>query len=537
MGEAEFPASPVPPVPRSCLAYPPTFTQPTLYNVHPALPPHNHLQHYYYTPFDDTDISPSEEDVFVAVNLPVNDSTGNDAPSPNAPSSSSAVYNTGGGNNNGGSSSSASPTHLQRISYQHRRPPPALPPALPPLNRSDDDVLSGEDKNKELRPHAKPDGEGTSDYPYVQFVHDRPSSQMDKPPPGGVITSQPPLNHDYYYPVIEGKKPDGSSRERRDSIDSIKRANQLQDQQLMVASTLSSVSGGFGLSSVSRKDGNLPMRSPASVFGSFTKPDATRGGKSYDVRGGGKQKDALSSLTSGGGLKQQNLKGNIKLQCRHCRDSFYPENNPRGSCEYAPDFFRSAMDALTCIGCAQCMLYHCMSDKEAEYVRHPCTCSGGCCESTCCLPTRGFPCCCCSCCRCCRGDGDRGTDMVHGGPPDPGGSEMVGLGASKPGSNILDNAGSGCGRRWVGLTLLSLLVPCLCCYLPLKGCHSAFVSCGVCGGKHEAVAGGGRHNAASEDKFGPKHIESKLAAATRGGGGGRYTAGRFSGGGRFDGGS
>ncbi|KAF2365659.1 Sprouty [Trinorchestia longiramus] len=507
-GEPECAAAPPPPpAPRTSVPYPPVFSQPMYFRPQPSIsaashlpppiPPHHPLRNYYYTPIDDTDVSPPEEDVFVAVNLPVNDSmSGNEGSSPNAPSASSAynVNGGGGGSSGGGQSSSASPTHLQRISYQPRRPPPALPP----LNQSDDDVITGEEGklHKDGQLHAKPgDGEGTSDYPYVQFVHERPSSQLEKPlppPPGGVITFQPPPNHDYYYPVIEGKKPEGQ-RERRDSIESIKKANQLQEQQLTVASTLSSM-GGLGITSISRKEGQASGSLGKGRFGSLSKQEA---GKGRGLMGVGKHRDALSSLASVG----------MKQQCRHCRDSFYAENNPKGSCEYAPDFFRSAIDALTCIGCARCMLYHCMSDKEGEYVRHPCNCSGGCCTGR----SKRFPCCCCE-------GGDRGGTVAGGGGTGDAvtGSEMVGLGANRSGNNVLDNAGSGCGRRWIGLTLLSLLVPCLCCYLPLKGCHSAFVSCGVCGARHEALANGGHQVGSSEDKFGAKHIESKLASSSSG---------------------
>ncbi|MPC08396.1 hypothetical protein E2C01_000983 [Portunus trituberculatus] len=35
-----------------------------------------------------------------------------------------------------------------------------------------------------------------------------------------------------------------------------------------------------------------------------------------------------------------------------------------------------AIDTLTCITCAQCMLYHCMSDAEGEFAHHPCECGG-----------------------------------------------------------------------------------------------------------------------------------------------------------------
>lgn len=75
--------------------------------------------------------------------------------------------------------------------------------------------------------------------------------------------------------------------------------------------------------------------------------------------------------------------------------------------------------------CARCMLYHCMSDSEGDHINHPCSCSSTAAEEV------------------------------------------------------------SCTKRWVGLALLSLLVPCLWCYPPLKACHMIGVQCGVCGGKHK----------------------------------------------------
>lgn len=109
--------------------------------------------------------------------------------------------------------------------------------------------------------------------------------------------------------------------------------------------------------------------------------------------------------------------------CRHCHELFIEEDNERGTCEYAPDHVRTCINYVTCISCAQGMLYHCMSDAEGDFGHHPCSCSE--------------------------------TD-TH------------------------------CGKRWIGLTLLSLFVPCLCCFLPLRACHKCGINCGICGGRHEA---------------------------------------------------
>uniref|UniRef100_A0A0V0GCJ1 Putative signal transduction protein enabled n=1 Tax=Triatoma dimidiata TaxID=72491 RepID=A0A0V0GCJ1_TRIDM len=156
----------------------------------------------------------------------------------------------------------------------------------------------------------------------------------------------------------------------------------------------------------------------------------------YPVMDEGKQP---SRTDSGGSLKKRSpgapqptslskCQSNIasagsrrKERCRHCQEPFCSEQNVRGSCEYAPDCVKASINAVACISCAQCMLYHCMSDPEGDFVQHPCEC----------------------------------------GPVD-----------------------DTCSRRWIGLALLSLVVPCLWCYPPLRACHWCCVSCGLCGGKH-----------------------------------------------------
>lgn len=113
-----------------------------------------------------------------------------------------------------------------------------------------------------------------------------------------------------------------------------------------------------------------------------------------------------------------------RLTCKHCRKRYTQEENTRGSCEYAPDFVRSSIDTVSCIPCARTMVYHCAADSEGNFAQ-PCEC---------------------------------------------------------------DTAESGCTKRWLGMALLSLLLPCLWCYPPLKLCHLCGVSCGACGGKHEPLS-------------------------------------------------
>ncbi|CAG9790005.1 unnamed protein product [Diatraea saccharalis] len=110
-----------------------------------------------------------------------------------------------------------------------------------------------------------------------------------------------------------------------------------------------------------------------------------------------------------------------RLKCRHCHEWYLESANRAGACEFAPDCFKSCIDCTSCIKCAQCMVYHCMSDAEGEYALHPCACAP---------PTHA------------------------------------------------------CATRWVGVTLLSLLVPCLWCYLPLRCAHRAARAAGLAGGAH-----------------------------------------------------
>lgn len=118
---------------------------------------------------------------------------------------------------------------------------------------------------------------------------------------------------------------------------------------------------------------------------------------------------------------------NTRLRCKYCQRIYSDDDNPRGSCEYAPDKIGKAIDTVSCLICARCMLYHCMSDAEGEnshsLEHNPCICS---------------------------------TE-------------------------------DGCGRRWFGLALLSLIVPCLWLYPPLRAIHWCGMACSICGGRHHQM--------------------------------------------------
>ncbi|XP_005987978.1 sprouty-related, EVH1 domain-containing protein 3 [Latimeria chalumnae] len=122
-------------------------------------------------------------------------------------------------------------------------------------------------------------------------------------------------------------------------------------------------------------------------------------------------------------LKEPPEEDAVPSRCVYCRDVFNNEENGRGQCQDAPDPIERCLYQVTCMWCAESMLYHCMSDSEGEF-SDPCSC-------------------------------------------DPGHPHFC--------------------VRWLALVALSLVVPCMCCYLPLRACHRCGEHCGCCGGKHKAV--------------------------------------------------
>nr|XP_033793413.1 sprouty-related, EVH1 domain-containing protein 2 isoform X2 [Geotrypetes seraphini] len=112
-----------------------------------------------------------------------------------------------------------------------------------------------------------------------------------------------------------------------------------------------------------------------------------------------------------------------RSRCVYCRDMFNHEENRRGKCQDAPDPIRTCIRRVSCMWCADSMLYHCMSDPEGDYT-DPCSCDTS--DEKFCL-------------------------------------------------------------RWMALITLSFFAPCMCCYLPLRACYHCGVMCRCCGGKHKAA--------------------------------------------------
>ncbi|GFY31319.1 sprouty-related, EVH1 domain-containing protein 2 [Trichonephila clavipes] len=155
--------------------------------------------------------------------------------------------------------------------------------------------------------------------------------------------------------------------------------------------------------------------------------ETVMGGKEYSTDSLKKSVSTVSSepplLPSKGSSKESRRQSSpSQLRCRLCLDEYTEDNNLPGSCRFGPDRTLNCINNATCFSCAQCMLYHCMSDAEGDFNHHPCACEA---------------------------------------------------------------SDDHCRRRWAGLALLSIFVPCLWCYLPLRACHRCGVRCGHCGGRHQ----------------------------------------------------
>ncbi|XP_048861391.1 sprouty-related, EVH1 domain-containing protein 2-like isoform X1 [Brienomyrus brachyistius] len=122
-------------------------------------------------------------------------------------------------------------------------------------------------------------------------------------------------------------------------------------------------------------------------------------------------------------VKRNGQKEGERSRCVYCRDMFNHEENGRGHCQDAPDPIRTCIHRVSFMWCADSLLYHCLSDPEGDY-SDPCSCDVG--DERFCL-------------------------------------------------------------RWLALLALSLVAPCMCCYMPLRVCHRCGVACHCCGGKHKAA--------------------------------------------------
>ncbi|XP_009003831.1 sprouty-related, EVH1 domain-containing protein 1 isoform X2 [Callithrix jacchus] len=162
----------------------------------------------------------------------------------------------------------------------------------------------------------------------------------------------------------------------------------------------------------------------------FSKPDSKKSDYLYSCGDETKlssPKDSVVFKTQPSSLKFKKSKrrkeDGERSRCVYCQERFNHEENVRGKCQDAPDPIKRCIYQVSCMLCAESMLYHCMSDSEGDF-SDPCSC-------------------------------DTSDDKFC--------------------------------LRWLALVALSFIVPCMCCYVPLRMCHCCGEACGCCGGKHKAA--------------------------------------------------
>uniref|UniRef100_A0A8C5KR64 Sprouty protein with EVH-1 domain 1, related sequence n=1 Tax=Jaculus jaculus TaxID=51337 RepID=A0A8C5KR64_JACJA len=161
----------------------------------------------------------------------------------------------------------------------------------------------------------------------------------------------------------------------------------------------------------------------------FSKPDSKKSDYLYSCGDETKLsslKDSVVFKTQPPSLKfksKRRKEDGERSRCVYCQERFNHEENGRGKCQDAPDPIKRCIYQVSCMLCAESMLYHCMSDSEGDF-SDPCSC-------------------------------DTSDDKFC--------------------------------LRWLALVALSFIVPCMCCYVPLRMCHRCGEACGCCGGKHKAA--------------------------------------------------
>ena len=164
--------------------------------------------------------------------------------------------------------------------------------------------------------------------------------------------------------------------------------------------------------------GKSSKRSGSDCDAASTSRSGSRGGRSDKLQQNRSLLHHGSGSAGGGGSNQ-------RAQCKYCDETYALGENPRGSCKDAPDASLKCINYVTCLFCARCMLYHCVSKEE-------------------------------------NWDDPYDCDNVEE-------DELQ------------------C-PKWSLLSCLTLFVPCLWCYFVLRGCHRCGTACGCCGARHKSTS-------------------------------------------------
>ena len=160
-------------------------------------------------------------------------------------------------------------------------------------------------------------------------------------------------------------------------------------------------------------------------------------------------------------------------RCIHCDQLYRESDNAPGNCLDAPDKVSDWLSAITCLSCAHVLLYHCTADSEGDYsltcppCTSPCSSVG---SSSPPASTRSphlhYP---------PRSNASSRSYRNHPPPPPPPPLPHTPHHHSKHG-----------WKRWLIVAVMSIFVPCLCCYPVLSACHRGAMQCHLYGPRHAA---------------------------------------------------
>ena len=237
------------------------------------------------------------------------------------------------------------------------------------------------------------------------------------------------------------------------SIDEIKLANMSPYSCDVIGTPSPTSSTAFGASRAHRHGFAAAHQQPQLP----TKRDKKRtffgGGDRSRKSSSSASRDRSTSTTTRSNLLPP-TSGVMTARCVHCDETFRLDENARGSCADAPDTCLSCVNAVTCLCCAQGLVYHCVTKEHETYEANPYSCDSG----------------------------SHGSDYYqHHRTHQFHDSHGAGTGTGAAAVESYPHC-----KKWCLLTVLTLFVPCLWCYCLLRSCHRCGVACGCCGGRHSA---------------------------------------------------
>ena len=234
-----------------------------------------------------------------------------------------------------------------------------------------------------------------------------------------------PLGHEYSYPKL-GSLTTTESKKQDDSS-FLKRRDSISSLKRSTSPPTQSSSQSFFHSSIPRLSGLQKTSGSGSSSQSFAGSRGLVAAANHEVNIANDPNISVGSVI-----------------CVYCRKSFIPDgqSDVRRCRNHPHDKVRDFIETATFVRCAKCLLLHCTSDQTTTNQNSP--------------------------------SRSRTSEDDEFDEEDP---HLHPCSCSNKDGKLF--------RRWLALGLLSVLLPCLCCYWPMLACYEVGVACGICGGTHE----------------------------------------------------